>query len=204
MSDIVHQVIEFWKGCDALLGLPLAAAGLALMLAGWRLWQPAVVLAFAAIGAGLAVRFGPESFTPALRAALGGIALGAAGVRPMHYSVPILGGALGASVVGMLLGPLGLPEAALWIAAGLAGISLAALSHVYREHVVILVTAFEGAVLVLFALFVASGNPQSLLYSAGQLIQGSRVLLPFAVIVPTVVGLALQLADSTRQKSGGS
>ena len=203
MSDSLHQLLEFWKGCDSLLALPLVAAGLVLMLAGWRLWQPAVVLAFAAIGAGFAVQFGPEAFTPALKAMIGGVALGAAGVRPMRYSVPILGGVLGAAVVGMLLGPLGLPHAASCIAGGLAFICLTALSHVYRQQVVILVTAFEGAVLVLFALFVASGDPQSILYSAGQLIQGSPVFLPIAVIVPTVVGLALQLADASRQKSGG-
>lgn len=203
MSDIVYQTLEFWKGCDSLLGLPLAAAGLVLMLAGWRLWQPAVVLAFAAIGAGFAVQFGPQTIGPALRAVLGAVALGAAGVRPMRYSVPILGGLLGAAVVAMLLGPLGLPDAALWIAGGLAFLSLAAVSHVYRQQVVILVTAFEGAVLVLFALFVVSGNPQSFMYSAGHLIQGSTLLLPFAVIVPTVVGLALQLADASRRKAGG-
>ena len=202
MPDIVHQILDFWKGCDSLLAVPLAAAGLVLILAGWRFWQPAVVLSFAAIGAGFAVRLGPETCAPPLRALIGGVALAASTVLLKRYSVPVLGGLVGAAVVGSILRLLRLPDAALWASCGLSFLSLAALSYVYRQHVVILLTAFEGALLVLFALFVVSSHPQSVMYSVGRLIEGSALLLPFAVFAPTVVGLCLQLADASRQKAG--
>ena len=180
------------------MGIPLLAGGLGLMLFGWRLWKVCVVLSFALIGAAVGTKLAGSSPYQVLYAIGCAAVLGALSYRPANYSLAVLGGLIGGGFVINSMATAGLNGPVLWIAGGIALFACSALAFLNRQLVVIGVTSFIGAVLLVsgLAIFVMSFPTfYGTLYSMAR---GSIVVLPFLLLVPTVMSCFYQVAEVRR------
>jgi hypothetical protein len=176
----------------------LVVGGLALMMFGWRLWKVSVVLAFGLIGMVVgALLVGPRDDQMTYSLALGAF-LAALSYWPVRYSVAVLGGVIGAGVTHFYLDRLGLTGGMLWGGAGAALFGCTALAVLNRQHVVILVTAFLGAVLVLSGLTTWVMTMPMLFGTFRSMASWSVIVVPFLVLVPTVMSCFYQMAEVRR------
>ncbi|MCH7807935.1 MAG: hypothetical protein IIB60_01815 [Planctomycetes bacterium] len=195
MITSLNDWLAFLKSSNMIVGLPLLIGGAALMLFGWRMWRVCVVIAFGlgglAIGAALAGP-GPNQ----LRYAVGcGVALAALSYWPVNFSLAILGAVVGGATVVQLLSSMGLHGSVLWILFGLAALGCAALAFINRQLVVIAVTSFLGAILLISGLTVFVMSSPSLY---GAMMSHREFAVPFALLVPTIMSCFYQIAEVHR------
>lgn len=194
----VQDWLSFLRDSHTATGFPLIVGGLALMLFGWRLWKVAVVLAFGVFGTiAAAIYLGPRE--DQLMYALGcGAFFALLSSWPLHYSVSALGGILGGMVSYGYLQRFGMEGGMLWGASGAALIACLAMSILYRRHVVILVTAFLGAALLLSGLMTLVMTNAALFGTFRSMAAWSAIVIPFLVLVPTVMSCFYQIAEVRR------
>ncbi len=198
MITSVHDWVVFLKGSQALIAFPLLLGGVALLVFGWRMWKMCVVLAFALLGAGAGCAFAGSGADQVLFAAIGAVLLGAASYATASHCVALLGGLIGAGVAWEILSALGLKDAVLWIAIALVLFACSAVSHINRRHVVILVTAFLGGLLIVSGLAALVMRMPGLYDPIYSLSTTNVIVLPFILAVPTVVGCLYQCSEVRR------
>lgn len=204
MNNLTYFVdgwCAFLRGAETVLGLPIALLGAALMLMGWRIW-PAVACGCLALLGGLGGQIASQqlSFQPVWVG--GGIAVTCGlGLLFRSHTPTLVGALVGGGVVTFLLERLAFEGFLLWGGAALGMIATGAWAFAYKHQVVVVVSAFFGGALA------ASGI--AILLPAIPLLQGffrsmtatSPFMIVFFVLVPTVVGITLQYADSNRSSS---
>jgi hypothetical protein len=201
--DIQHWTM-WLRSLDALAGLPFLVVGAGLMLGGWRLRRVLVVLTLGALGALLGDRLSAEAAEP-LPFVLGGAALFiTAGIFARRYAPILLGGLIGAGLAMSCLAPLGLPWWGLALALALALPCACAVCLCYEQTVVIVITAFEGAALLVSGLVPILTLSPGLLGFLESTNRTSSIFLPFMVLVPTAVGAFLQIADAKKHPAGAA
>lgn len=203
MITSIADWMAFLHSCDALTGLPFIFAGLAMMLLGWRMWKFAVVLTFTLLGlsVGLALADTPENQS---WYGLGGaIVLGVASFPPVERSVTLLGGLIGAGVVSVVLESAGIHDTALWVARVLCVLVITPLCAVNRKQVIIVITAVQGAVLLISGLAILAHREPNLRGTYEDMCQASAIVGPFVLLVPTMVSVFLQMADVRQKERGG-
>lgn len=187
--------VAFLHTSDKIVGLPLALAGLALMLFGWRFWRGCLVISFGLIGIGLGTAFSEGHDNQLLIAVAAGAVLAFLSYWPANLSIAVLGGLIGGSFLLNMLEGFGLHGPLLWILAGIAVFGAAGLAFINRQMVVIAVTAFEGAVLLVSGLTaLIMTNPG--LY--GTFASHAAFIVPFGLLVPTVMSCFFQVAEVHR------
>jgi len=188
----------YLRQSQSAVGFPLVVAGLGLMLFGWRMWKVCVMLSYALLGAA----FGAWIVGPCdgqwLYALAAGAGLGLVSYWPVNYAVSVLGGLIGAGMVTYSLANLGVAGTALLASGGAAFIGCAAFAFLNRQHVVIVVTAFLGAALLVSGLTAWVVNLPGLYGTLRAMAAGSAIVIPFIVAVPTVVSSFYQLAEVRR------
>jgi len=197
MITSVEDWLVFLKTSHALIGFPLIIGGAVLSLFGWRMWKLCVVASFAALGAIVGARYAPEE-TRLSYALILSISLGALSYWPVNLSVAVLGGVIGCTGVLHLLSGVRLDPTTVWFIGTLGFIGCAAYALINRQFVVIFVTAFFGAVLIISGLmaFVMEYQP---VYGALQaLATGSVIVVPFLLLVPAVMSSFYQVAEIRR------
>jgi hypothetical protein len=200
VTPLAQDWILFLKGADGAAGFPLVAAGLGLMLFGWRTWRICVMLAYMVIGSLIgAFLFGPRDDL-LFYALSAGAVLGLASYWLVNYFAAALGGIIGAGIIMHLLGGVGISDTALWTAGGAAFIGCTAFAFLNRSHLVILVTAFLGAILLVSGLTVWIMGMPRLYGTLNGMAAGSAVVIPFLLLVPTVMSCFYQVADARRIK----
>ncbi len=198
MITSLHDWLAYLRDSHSAMGFPLIVCGIGLMLFGWRLWKVAVVLSFGVFGTVMTARLlGPRD-DQMLYALGSGTALGLLSYWPVRYSVSVLGGAIGAAVVQFYLDRFGMTGGMMWggVAAAFAGCT--ALAVLNRRHIVILVTAFLGAVLVLSGLMTWLMTVPSLFGTFKSMASWSVIVIPFIVLVPTVMSCFYQISEVHR------
>jgi hypothetical protein len=190
--------LVFLSRSHSAIGMPLLVAGLGLMLFGWRLWKLCVMFSFGLIGALLGAWLAGPGQAQWVFALAAGALLGVASYWPVGYGVSLLGGLIVAGLVTQSVASMGLSGTALWITGGVACVAGTAYAHLNRQYVVILVTAFLGAALLLSGLAVWMMNLPGLWATLRGLATDSVIILPFLVLVPTVVSSFYQLAEARR------
>jgi hypothetical protein len=199
----VKQWVLFLQSTEALSGLPLVAIGVVLMLMGWRVWKAAVVATFALIGAGVGVALaGDDPGRQWFFALLGGVLLGAASYPPANYSICLLGGLIGAGVAHTALTSMWVQGTPLWIAMVLVFAGCTAVAIVYSRQVIVAVTSVEGAVLIISGLVAVVADAPQLFHFFESIARNYWFFLPFLLLVPTVTGFLLQLADAKKHDAG--
>lgn len=198
MITSVQDWLSFLRDSHTATGFPLIVGGLALMLFGWRLWKVAVVLAFGVFGTvAAAIYLGPREDQMAY--ALGcGAFCALASSWPLHYSVSALGGILGGIITYGYLSRFGMEGGMLWGCSGAALVACTAMSVLNRRHVVILVTAFLGATLLLSGLMTLVMTNEGLFGTFRSMAAWSAIVIPFLVLVPTVMSCFYQIAEIRR------
>lgn len=198
MITSVQDWLGFLRDSSSAAGIPLIVGGLTLMLFGWRLWKASVVLAFGVIGTlGAAIVLGPRPDQATYSLACGtGLAL--LSYWPARYSVAVLGGVIGSLLTHFYLDKFGLEGLLLWGLMTAAFTACTALAVLNRRHVVILVTAFLGAVLLLSGLMTWLMTMPGLFGTFKGMAAWSAIVIPFLVLVPTVMSCFYQIAEVRR------
>ncbi len=194
----IDQWLNILKHSHSTAGIPLLVGGLGLMLFGWRMWKLCVMASFGLIGAGLGAWLAGPGGDQLSYAIGGGAALGLASYWPAKYAVSLLGGLIGALFVMQSVSAMGFSGSALLIVGGTALMACTAVSHLNRQYVIIIVTAFLGATLLLSGLCVWVMDMPGLWGTLRSMASGSLVVLPFLILVPTVVSAFYQLAELRR------
>jgi hypothetical protein len=198
----IEQWVAFLQRSDTLLGVPLCAVGFMLAIAGWRLWKAAVVVTFGIIGGVIGVLVAGSEHESLTYCIVGAVLLGAASLPPANYSIAVLGGLISAAIAHTTLTELNLPAWATWIAMGVIFAACTALSFIYLRPVIAIITAFEGAVLLLSGAAVFISDMPSLWSFFRSISVNYAFFLPFLLLVPTIAGSLLQMADAKQRDSG--
>jgi len=202
VNTYVHDWISYLRDTQGAAAFPLIIAGVALMGFGWRMWKLCVVLSFAIIGGGVAMIYLPESSDRWLIAGAAAILLGAASYWPAQHAVSLLGGLIGAGAVMAYLGELGLTGMPLWCLAAAALVIATGYALIYRNKVVVLLTAFLGSALLVSGLIAMVMTSRSLYGWFNGLASESVIVAPFLLIVPTVMSCFYQMSESRRSQTG--
>ena len=198
MITSVSDWVAFLRGSEALMGVPLLVCGLGLMLFGWRLWKVCVVISFALIGAVVGTKLAGSSPHQVLYAIGCAAVLGALSYRPANYSLAVLGGIIGSAFMINSMATAGLNGPVLWIAGGITLFACSALAFLNRQLVVVCVTSFIGAALLMSGLAVFAMSFPGFYGTLYSLARGSVVVLPFLLLVPTVMSCFYQVAEVRR------
>ncbi len=198
MTPSITDWQAFLRDSHGTAALPLLIAGLGMMLFGWRLWRLCVVSSFALIGAGLGMAYfgtGEPGQNDWMVGLASGAVCGLATYWPAAHLVGILGGMVGAGALTAYMGSLGLSGPPLWALAAAALIGCTAYALINRRHVVVFVTAFLGAVMLVSGL-AALVMTVPTLYSTFRVMASYTVIVaPFAVLVPTVMSCFYQISE---------
>ena len=187
---------------SGLIGIPLAVAGIVLVAAGWRLWRVAVVLSFGILGATAGALLAGQGGPELAYGAIGAVVLGAASYPKAKYSSALLGGIIGAGIFNCIFAGFGLTGGALAIVTAIGLVLFTAVSFLDVRQVIIIITAFEGAVLVVSAAIAFVAEVPGVFNYFRSMATGSSIFVPFLLLVPTVVGTMLQMADANRRADG--
>ena len=198
MITSIDDWLLFLRVSGHAAGFPLVVAGVGLMLFGWRVWKVCVVLSFTLIGAMLSAWLVGPCDEQWLYALGGGALLGLLSYRPVTAAVSLLGGLLGGAVVMQCLSSMGLSGSALWASAAAALIACTSVSFLNRQHVVIVVTAFLGAALLLSGVAAWVMHSPSFFGYIRSMAVESVIVLPFLLLVPTVMSSFYQIAEVHR------
>jgi hypothetical protein len=190
--------MTFVQQMDPLTGIPLVLGGLTLMAFGWRLWKVCVALTFGLIGCGVGAILGEGTQHQALFGLGGLVLLGLASFGPVKHSLDLLGGIVGAVILMAILKALGLEGPALWVAGGVALICFTALSAINRRYVLILITAFEGAVLLVTGALALMTSTPGMLGVVKSMAAASAIVVPFILLVPTTMSFFYQVSEVRR------
>ncbi|MHC4064158.1 MAG: hypothetical protein ACYSUQ_10150 [Planctomycetota bacterium] len=199
MVNWVNDWLFYLRDSSGLIGFPLALGGVVLMAGGWRIWKVAVILTFGIIGAVIGTMLakgGPDSM---FYATIGFLVLGGASYPPANYSIVLIGGIIGAGIFNFAFAGFGLAPGALWAITGIGLIASCAIAFLNLRQVIAVVTAFQGAVLMLSAAVAFVAEVPGLYNYFRAMAHKGSIVLPFLLLVPTVVGTLIQLADVNRR-----
>ncbi|MCP4247383.1 MAG: hypothetical protein GY778_10085 [bacterium] len=202
MNNWTHEWVLYLRQSGTLMGIPLALSGLILMLGGWRLWKLAVVLTFGIIGTAVGAQLARSPDQVWLYAAIGCIVLAGVSYPPVKYSVAVLGGLIGAALVHYTITGFAVTGWALWLGSGVALAGAFALSLLHQREIIVVVTSFEGAVLIISAAVALLSTVPGLFHYFRAMAHEGSIFIPFLLLVPTVVGTMSQLADVKKRDSG--
>lgn len=194
----VQDWILLLRESSSAAGFPLIVGGLSLMLFGWRLWKVCVVLAFGLIGTLIGAQLVGPRDNQMTYALVCGTVLGLVSYWPGHFSIAVLGGVIGGGVAHFYLESMNLSGGTLWGGVGAAFVACTAFAVINRRHVVILVTAFLGAMLLLSGLTSWAMNVPGVLGTFRSMAAWSVIVMPFLVLVPTVMSCFYQIAEVRR------
>jgi hypothetical protein len=202
VSSVVSELFQQLQQVGGLVGIPLLLAGIMLAGVGWRIWKVAVVLNFALIGGILGNNISPWEEQRWLFALACGVIVGCASFPIANYAVSALGGLVGAGITFTMATAATTNDMLIWVVAGIALLVCCGLSFLYLRQVIILVTSFEGGVLLLAAAVAIFAEMPGLFGFFRRIAVESAIFVPFLLLVPTVIGSLLQMAEVNRRGSG--
>ncbi|MDO8631083.1 MAG: hypothetical protein Q7R41_11385 [Phycisphaerales bacterium] len=198
MITSINDWVAFLRSSDSTIGFPLIICGLGLMLFGWRMWKVCVVLSFGLIGAVLGAIVADQSEHQAIFAIVGGVLLAAVSFYPARQALSVIGGLIGGGVAHFYLSRLHLDAVVHWSMCGTAFVGFAGYSFLSKQRVVIFVTAFFGAVLLMSGLAAWAMSVPAFFGTMRALASYSLLVVPFLLLVPTVMSCFYQIAEVRR------
>lgn len=198
MITSVGDWVAFLKSSSNAIGFPLVIFGLALMLFGWRMWKLTVILAYALIGAIAGTIAAGTGERQIAFAAVGAVVLAGLSIYPVHHAVAVLGGLIGACITHFYLNLMNLNEIMHWSFCGAAFVAFTGFSFLGKQRVVIFVTAFLGAILLISGLATWAMSVPSFYGTVRAMASNSVIVVPFLLLVPTVMSTFYQIAEVRR------
>ena len=189
---------------EVVVGLFLMGAGLVFLLMGRQMFQILVAISFGVVGfvLGGLVPIAPDL---SLMCCLGGAVL-LAGLSMLLTKVAVgalAGGWAGVSTLGML-SSFDLPDEVLYAVCAVAVALAVSLTLIMFQEMIVAVTSFEGAILVLSGGVVFSNQYPMFWRNIRDLLVNTPIFVPFLVIAITVTGFFLQLSQLRQKDSGMS
>jgi len=198
----VTEWVTWIQSGESLVGLPLAAAGVVLMVLGWRVWRVSLAITYGLVGYAVCDAFVKAGDDQLFYGIVTGVVLTVLSGVLSNYAVAAAGGLIGAAVFRGVLTGFGLHGSALWVGLGLAFVGGTALSCINRRKVAMVITSFQGSILVVAGMAaLVSQQPGMAAFFRGTA-DGSKIFLPFIILVPTVIGAFLQAADIRKSEAG--
>jgi hypothetical protein len=197
--------IEAWcaflRGAEAVIGLPLCAAGAIMILTGWRIW-PVVAFAALALAGGVAGQLlsRDATFQPAW-GGVGAAVLLVVGALLYKHTPTLVGGIAGGAVISAVMAQIGLEGPVLAVGAVLGFLLSGAWAFAYKHQVVVGVSSLAGGVLLASGVSVMLPEIPLLYGFFRSMTARTPLMMLFFVVVPTAVGVTLQYADSNRSSS---
>ncbi len=202
MNATLNDWLLFLRAADSLVCIPLFVGGGALMLFGWRIWKVCVVLCFVVAGAVVGREIAGTGGDRLFFSFVGAVISGALSYKAAEFAASLLGGLIGTSLSVELLRMLGLTGLSFWLVALALLLSFSALAFINRQTVIVFIAAFLGAVLVVSGLSVCIMlSPTTYGYFHRMVIDSSFVL-PFTLLVPTVMSCCYQVSNANRRGTG--
>lgn len=198
MDAPLNMWVLFLQTSNKSCAIPLIICGAALMLLGFKFWRLSVVTTFALVTAWIIGCATTKSDQQVPIMLAGGVLAGIIAFWPAKHLVGVLGGVLIGGIVMMSLENLGMRGLTLWCCGAAVAAIGSAYSYLNRQHVVILITAFLGACLLLSGLAVIVMAMPKLWGSLQAMASYSAIVLPFMLIVPTVMSSFYQISELRR------
>ncbi len=196
MEDVARQGL--------VVGLVLAGAGLVFIMLGSRIFKALICISFGVvgffIGASMPVS-GPAQLGLGMLAAAG---LSAASVFFTKFAVAVLAGGWVSVMVQGLVYRLGINEHVSLALTVFAFAGAVSLSFIMYHEIIAFVTSLEGSVLCLGALIIFFSQSSLMWSHFRALLLNNPVFGPFLILVGTVTGFYLQLADQRAKESSAS
>lgn len=196
-----REYLDFLFQLGLLESLGLAVCGIVFLIYGWKLFKALVLVDAAAFGLLLGYHVGMllrGENMPLYFALAGALLLGVLAWPLMKYAVSLLGGLAGSLLgygtwhyVMTAMGKPALSEHA-WVGALIGLITLGLLAFIIFKLTIMTFTSFQGSLMLVsgtLALLFKNGGLQMRLHNA---LSASYYLLPLLLLVPAVIGFALQ------------
>lgn len=193
--------LTFLRHSHSAVGFPLVVGGLALMFFGWRMWKLCVVVSFGLIGAGVAAWLVGPCDSQWIYALAGGVVLGLASYWPANLAIALLGGLIGGAIVTACLAEIGLKGNALHVSGIASVVACTGYAVLARQQIVIVVTSFLGSVLLMSGLATWVMAMPGLYGTLQNMASSNIIVLPFLLLVPTVMSSFFQNAELRRLNS---
>lgn len=202
MQHAVTDWIMYLERIGALLGVPLAVAGVCFLTGGWRFGRAAVICAYSLCGLFGGLLIGINAGSGRVYAVAGALLLPAVGLVILSFGAAVLTGALSALTVWITLGPSTLPPAMIYILMGLTFVSVVAIGAVDERMVTVILTAFLGGVFVVSALIACGTHLPEVAAQMHVMAKTTRMFYPFLLTVASVCGMLVQFAAIRKRDCG--
>lgn len=198
MTSTAMQWIAILQRIDPLIGVPFVIAGLSIMAFGWRVWKMLVVASFLLAGLLMPMLFVSDLGDALLYGAGVGLLLGVVSFYFSRAAVPVLGGLVGAAIFGPVLEGIGLRGPALMAGMGAAFVCAGGMAVINQRYVIVLVTAFEGAVLLMSGVAALMGGNAKMFNTFQVMVADNALVVGFCILVPTVMSFFFQISEVNR------
>lgn len=202
MESLISDWLVFLRDCETLVAIPLILCGLVLMMGGWRFRKPWSVVTSGLVGAVLGFALASSQSQRPFYALIGAVITAAASWPSPRYSVSVFGGLLGIGLVYALFGQSIFDKRLFWLVMGIGFFSFAGLAFINLRVTTVILTALQGAALVLSGLVILLTEAPGLFKVFANLSKQYVFFMPFLVLVPTMVGCFLQMGDARQKDSG--
>lgn len=198
MEAYLSQWLYFLRDTKGAAALPLVIFGIVLMILGWRMWRVCVVLSFGLLGGLITLKFVGPTEHAVTYAAVAGVLAAIVSYKPAKWGVGALGGLVGAGLLLYSLSKADLSPLTVWALAGGGLITGAAYSCLHRQHMVVLVTSFLGACMLMSGIAAVCLTSNAITGTFNSMASYSNIVVPFVMLVPTVVACFYQISEMRR------
>ena len=200
IQDLDIVPINFiWEQISSLTWLQAVLAisfGIVYLMYGWRIFRVLVVICFALIGMFIGIKIGKYAGSELWGGVAGLIVLSALSMPLMKWCVCLLGAAAGGVLTAGLWYAFELPQMYIWAGATVGVVAGGMISFIVLKASVMLFTSLGGSgisVIGILALLHLYENIQEVPTThIHDLVFDQNWFLPVALMIPTVIGIAMQ------------
>jgi hypothetical protein len=187
---------------EPVLGLLMTSVGVLCLLLGWRLYRIVVLINVAVLCGLIGGWIMGASLLGIIGWLVGAVAGSVLAWRFPHRSSVVLGGLLAAYVCGHFLEDARASDQTILIVGSFILLTVIAFGLVHVRHTIIVVTAFQGALLTIWGVINMAYESRRLAEQILDLATPGSIFIPFTVMAVMGIGVFLQIADSNKQKVG--
>lgn len=187
--DQIYAQITSLSWLQAVLAISF---GVVYLLYGWRIFKILAVISFALVGLYAGMWAGDQLGNRVLGGVIGLILLAILSVPLMRWAVSILGAAAGGLLTAGVWYAFKLPEQYIWAGALTGIIAGGMISFIIFKISVMLFSSLGGATIMVTGMLALLHHYPPTTERINDLIHNCNWFLPVALLVPTIIGVAVQ------------
>jgi hypothetical protein len=191
--DFIWEQIVSLSWLQAVLAISF---GIVYLLYGWRIFRVLVVICFGLLGMFIGIKIGNYAGSEIWGGVIGLALLAIISLPLMKWCICILGAVAGGVLTSGLWYAFGYPQMYIWAGAAVGIVAGGMISFIVLKAAVMLFTSLGGStitvvgVLALLHLYENASDPPTANIQA--LVFDSHWFLPLALLIPTLIGMAVQ------------